>query len=333
MRKLALLIPFLFAPCMSHAEGVDLKATILDLQRQTDAALHAQSSPGDVYRLTKAATWLDIALDELYEDDRTGIVQTSIDQARQLLGASEASMDTPVVTGSEKVREDLWDQSAAMKQDPNAACAMKELAKLDVQLVWAGHEKWESGWSHAEPAVGVAENLAYDAQQEIRRCALARQKAASMAVAAAGAASADEAGGGMGKTKTVTLTVEKYSFSTDALFQFDKSGVESLVAGGARRLGALAASIKGWKSIDRIEIVGHTDRIGSDDYNQALSDRRAASVRDYLVTRGLPADKTSVRGMGETKPLVHCNGTKQDAALIACLQPNRRVEITVQGEK
>ena len=78
-------------------------------------------------------------------------------------------------------------------------------------------------------------------------------------------------------------------------------------------------------------MTGHTDRIGSAEYNQKLSKQRADAVRDYLVSKGVDRTKIETIGMGEKQPVVQCN-QKEMKALIACLQPNRRVEVQVKGE-
>ena len=78
-------------------------------------------------------------------------------------------------------------------------------------------------------------------------------------------------------------------------------------------------------------VVGHTDRIGSDDYNMALSQRRAQTVANYLSSRGVPADVIRAECAGETQPAVECSDKFGRSELIACLQPNRRVEIQVTG--
>jgi outer membrane protein OmpA-like peptidoglycan-associated protein len=74
-----------------------------------------------------------------------------------------------------------------------------------------------------------------------------------------------------------------------------------------------------------VEVEGHTDSVGNDSYNQALSDRRANSVRDYLVQQGIAANSIVSRGYGESKPLV-----SNDTA--AGRQQNRRVELVLSGE-
>jgi OOP family OmpA-OmpF porin len=78
-------------------------------------------------------------------------------------------------------------------------------------------------------------------------------------------------------------------------------------------------------------VTGHTDRIGSAEYNLKLSKQRADAVRDYLISKGVDRTKIETIGMGEKEPVVQCN-QKEMKALIACLQPNRRVDVQVKGE-
>ena len=81
-----------------------------------------------------------------------------------------------------------------------------------------------------------------------------------------------------------------------------------------------------------MRITGYTDRIGPQAYNLKLSQRRADSVKAYLVGKGIAASRLSTTGKGEADPVVQCTD-KNHAALIKCLEPNRRVDvedITVQ---
>jgi len=81
--------------------------------------------------------------------------------------------------------------------------------------------------------------------------------------------------------------------------------------------------------------VGHTDRLGSDAYNQKLSERRAASVKTYLVSKGIDANRVYTEGKGEKNPVTkadQCPGPKSKK-VIECLQPDRRVDIELIGTK
>lgn len=111
----------------------------------------------------------------------------------------------------------------------------------------------------------------------------------------------------------------------DFLFDFDK---DALSAQGAMELDRLASEIlAGGRSTT--DIVGHTDRLGSRAYNQALSERRARTVAEYLAGRGVPADGIRTSGRGPDMPAKACEGTRSTPELRACLAPNRRVSITV----
>lgn len=116
-------------------------------------------------------------------------------------------------------------------------------------------------------------------------------------------------------------------------FAFDQSAVgpEGRVA-----LDTFSRSLGG-AGFDGITIDGYTDRIGTPAYNRALSLRRAKSVKAYLVDKArLDPAKISTAGRGATGPVTRsadCKGTKRTAALIECLQPDRRVEVAVRGAR
>ena len=294
-------------------------ARIEQLQRQADRLGFA--APGmNRYTLSKARAWLDLALDEYHEKDRSGIVQDASAEAAALLQALQGNPSFEAAAAlhpyaSEKVRSDLWEQVDAMKRHSEFSCAARKIAELEVQLVWTGHEKWESGWSHAEPYARIAENLAYEAQRELDACAL-KHTPPPVVVA---------------QQTVERLVVEQRTLATDTLFAFDRAGVEYLVSGGRQKLDRLADQLKTWKSLKRIELIGHTDRLGPDTYNQTLSESRAEHIRQYLASRGIAANLIEARGRGEAEPVVQCQAQRSRSALIECLQPNRRVDITIQG--
>ena len=119
----------------------------------------------------------------------------------------------------------------------------------------------------------------------------------------------------------------------DALFPFGKFAEQDMRPAGRQQLDELATELKSLDSSARITITGHTDRLGSDAYNQRLSQQRAETVRGYLAARGVPGAQMSAQGMGEHQPVAECGGKMARKELIACLEPNRRVEIEVTGEK
>ena len=84
-------------------------------------------------------------------------------------------------------------------------------------------------------------------------------------------------------------------------------------------------------NLEVVIAVGHADRIGSDAYNMRLSVRRADSVKAYLVSKGIAASRIYTEGKGERQPVKECKGDKKTKELIACLEPNRRVETEAVG--
>ena len=125
--------------------------------------------------------------------------------------------------------------------------------------------------------------------------------------------------------------VQRITLASKALFDFDKAVLKP--EGKAAIDSEIISRLANVQRLELVLVTGHTDRIGSQRYNQRLSERRADAVRDYLVSRGVPRDKIETLGMGKTQPVpgVVCN-QKALKALIACLAPNRRVEIEVKGE-
>jgi outer membrane protein OmpA-like peptidoglycan-associated protein len=123
----------------------------------------------------------------------------------------------------------------------------------------------------------------------------------------------------------------KITFSADALFDFDKAVLKSE---GKQSLDNLMSKLGNVK-YDGIVAVGYTDRIGNEDYNKRLSVRRANAVKSYLVAnKGVDASNVFVNGKGEANPVTGttCIGKGMPTKkLIACLQPDRRVEIEISG--
>jgi OmpA-OmpF porin, OOP family len=125
----------------------------------------------------------------------------------------------------------------------------------------------------------------------------------------------------------------RVSLSADSLFDFDRS---TLKPAGQQALDKLIGDLRGVQ-YDTIRVTGHTDRLGRHDYNMKLSTRRAEAVGAYLVQAGgIAAGKISATGVDGADPVTKagdCKGSKPTPALIACLQPDRRVEVEVTGTR
>ncbi|MDR2637717.1 MAG: OmpA family protein [Zoogloeaceae bacterium] len=127
----------------------------------------------------------------------------------------------------------------------------------------------------------------------------------------------------------------KITLAADALFDFNKA---VLRPEGKAKLDEVIAQIGGI-NLEVILAVGHTDRIGKDAYNQKLSEKRAAAVKQYLIDNGIEANRIYTEGKGETQPVTgeSCRNLGAESGrnkkLVECLQPDRRVDIEVIGTK
>jgi len=113
---------------------------------------------------------------------------------------------------------------------------------------------------------------------------------------------------------------EKMTVSAEALFDHDKSALKPEGKAALQELGD-SIKAKGARVVD-IDVIGHTDSDGTEEYNQALSERRARSVADYLISEGVDPSIIDVSGQGELNP-VASNATREGRAL------NRRVDVHV----
>jgi OOP family OmpA-OmpF porin len=276
-------------------------------------------APVTSYPWAKAQCWLDMARQNYHENDRGPVIGEAVAESVKLIDALEKGttpeLRTPLIGGSVRLREDLWARAERGRTGPGASCVAAQAACLDVQLVWMGHEYAEGGWRHANPYIGMAETMAQ--RMEADQAACATPVAAAPAPAPA--------------PVVVERVIERLVLATDAVFQFDRSGMNDVGAAGRARLDTLAARAKGLKGIERIVLVGHTDRLGDADYNQHLSLQRATTVRDHLVARGIDATLFTVEGRGSREPIKSCADSLPRAALIQCLQDNRRVEVEIRG--
>jgi OOP family OmpA-OmpF porin len=146
-------------------------------------------------------------------------------------------------------------------------------------------------------------------------CATAKESPADVPAAAAPAPVVME--------EKVSYSVYLMALESDESFGFDSSELSS---GAMSDLDHVAAAANQFDS-PSINITGYTDRIGSDDYNMGLSQRRADAVGAYLASKGVPAAGIHTTGKGSSNPVVECEGGMSSADIIECLAPNRRTTV------
>jgi OmpA-OmpF porin, OOP family len=355
---LSLLMPFAFIGCAQNAikneaPGPGSQTTGLTQQQQRITEdkvladrktidglqlrlrkLNESGIPQNNYPLAKAQCWLDTAKTQYHENDRTGYIEESLTESQKIIQALEADknaragFETPLVARSTRLRDDLWMELGKFKNNAaTLACNARTVACAEVRLVRAGHADEQTGWRAATPHVMMVEDSLRRAASEAASCpgpvvAAAPAPVAPVVVAAAPAPA----------PVVREVTKETFVILADTLFQFDKSSRDQMLPGGKERLDAVASRLKSYQSIATLSIAGHTDRLGSEGYNLPLSERRAATVLEYLNGLGVKAAKSEAIGKGEREPVSkQCSDKLPRAQLIACLQPDRRVTIEVTG--
>jgi outer membrane protein OmpA-like peptidoglycan-associated protein len=275
------------------------------------------------YHLSKAQCWLDVSFHEYTRNDRGPFPQAALSESEKLVvameqGASPLPTDTPLVGEAVMLRTDLWERARALRGEVGFECAAQKTACAEVELVHAGNEHAQQQWRHAKPYVQKAEDLLAQASSEAASCrADAAARAAIVpAVASTGAARANW-------------------FGVEVVFAFDRSGVADIRPASRAQLEALAERLKRDNLVvESVELVGHADRLnrtGNAAYNQALSEKRVATVRDELVRLGVEPVRISTSARGDGTPVVDCSGRGlSGAALQECLLPNRRVDVQVR---
>ena len=256
--------------------------------------------------------------------------------------AAQTAEESRVMAVKQKQEEEAQAQAAAEKRAAEDRAAK---ARADAETQAKARADAEAARQQAEAAKAEALKAA---QEAARQKAEAEQaKAEALAQQQALAAEADKARQAAAQSEQLRQQAEKekqelrarllqqlntvlatrdtarglIANMSDVLF---KSGSFELLAGARERLAKVSGIVLAYPSL-RLSVEGHTDSIGSDEYNQQLSERRAESVRDYLVQQGIAADSVSASGFGKTAP-VASNDTPEGR------QQNRRVELVLSGD-
>jgi outer membrane protein OmpA-like peptidoglycan-associated protein len=292
-------------------------------------AINAGGRPLRDYHLAKAQCWLDVSFHEYSRNDRGPFPQDALAQADQLASGMQGGQPplgwaTPLVSGAERLRPDLWARAEALRDHTGWRCAQAKAACAEVELVHAGHEQAQLQWRHAKPYVQIAEDLVAEAQVLAERC----DPPAPPPVARVAP-----------PPPPVVLPPPPVPLQLGAsvVFSFDRHGEADMRPFSVAQLEALVAQVKAdGLVLQRVQLAGHADRLngtGHDDYNQRLSEKRVATVRAALARLGLPGLDTvpvSTAAFGDGRQVQACSGRfGSTAELQECLLPNRRVEVLV----
>ncbi len=293
-------------------------------QRITDPAIHAdheayEATQGRIqalndggrpirdYHLSKAQCWLDVSFHEYSRNDRSDFPQLALTESEKLIvgmeqGVQPMPTDTPLVNDAKYLRDDLWQRLRVLHDSPGFVCAAQQVACGEVELVHAGNEFNQQQWRHSKPYIQIAEELVNDAEASARQCA------AAPAVEAAAPG----------------------PLVANVLFEFDRDGYRDIRTYSLESVDRALASIGSEQlQLQSVALVGHADRMQGRgfDANQALSERRAKTLRALLIGRGIDPSKIRYEYKGDTQQVQQCAGVTPRAALLECLLPNRRVEV------
>ncbi len=270
----------------------------------------------DNYFGSKAQCWINAGKEEYALHDNWGFVEEAIGEASRLTGSLETGNGltpaNPSLRTVATLRPDLWEQLSKISADPrfpHCPQAQALIACSEVELMHAGHEAWTRAYGDANKRVEKIQSQLAHSDQALASCTLPIPPAPVPAP-----------------------LPEVISLSADALFVFDRGDVAGIKTEGRRKLDEISAQLRGTDLIEKVEISGYTDRLGSTAYNLKLSQQRANSVKQYLQAKGvtMPID-AQARGYGKAHPGTDCTMRDKDA-LVHCLQPDRRVEIRLVGK-
>ena len=101
----------------------------------------------------------------------------------------------------------------------------------------------------------------------------------------------------------------RFDMNATAYFGFDKANLQ---AAGKHALNAMAKEANSRGTVQSVEIIGHADCVGSVEYNQKLSERRAKAAADYLMSLGMPANKITTKGVGKSQATMGCSASVKE---------------------
>jgi len=308
------------------------RTSVLALSCAAAGAQAASDAPQAAYWEAKAQCWADLARAELAQGDVHGTPATAADNAKRIRDALAAGQE-PAADAEQPIfarqlmpsddprhgrpawQQDIATISATLARYQGSQCRTPSSACLEVAQasVWENMEETQGArWNHGRPEIDKALTLASQAAAEFESSCQQPKLLKGVDVAA-------------------VKPLEVIDMPADALFRFDKGDAASILPGGRQAVQALASRARSYGDrVASLEVVGYTDRLGDASYNLALSQQRAATIGSLL---GLPTASIPVatRGAGSSESVTGaaCNVVRERAALIRCLQPDRRVMVRI----
>lgn len=295
--------------------------------------LNDRGRPVADYFLSKAQCWLDVSFHEYTRNDRSAFPQEAMTESEKLIvgmerGDRELPLDTALVNGAARLRQDLWDRAALLKQHPGWRCAQQAVACAEVELVHAGNEFNQQQWRHAKPYVQIAEDLVGRADEQAQACIKVEPKPEPKIVE---------------KIIEREVIVEKLrdeesNIGTNVVFRFDKHTEGDVYKFSIAQLKtALSKARAADRTLLKVRLEGHADRLnstGQNTYNDKLSEKRVNTVKGMLTRLGVDAGLIEVSWRGDHEQVEGCKESfKSQAELQECLLPNRRVEVIFETKK
>lgn len=325
--------------------GID-RTTPMQLFEARNAVRIAHIAAGDKYAtsiLSKADQQL-MKAETTYRQKQGKAAIESI--ARETTQTAE---EARVMAVKQRAEDEAQAKAAA---DKLAAEEREAKAHADAEAQGRRRAEAEEAQKQAEAAKAEAERLKAEAEQEAQEAARQREeaeKAKAEAVAQQQALAAETAKAQQAAAQSDQLRQqaekEKQELRARLLQQLNavlatrdsarglianmsdvlfKTGSSDLMPAARERLAKVSGIVLAYPSL-HLQVEGHTDSVGGDEYNQGLSERRAGAVRDYLVQQGIVADSIDARGFGKTVPIAS-NDTAEGR------QQNRRVELVLSGD-
>ena len=332
--------------------GIDRK-TPLELFEARNAVRIARIAQADKYAassLSKAEQQLKNA-EEVYsrKSDKKSVeaaardVVETAEEARVMAVKQKAEQDAQArVAGEKRAAEEQAAAEIKRRQDAELARQQAEAAKADAIRMRQEAEKAAADAARQKAEAEQATAAAVVQQQAAQAAAeqAARDKAAAVDQQRAAEAEADKARQAAAKAESEKAELRAQLLNqlnsilqtrdsarglivnmSDVLFD---TGSYTLKPGAREKLAKISGIVLAHPGLN-LQIEGHTDSVGTDEFNQQLSERRADSVRDFLAEQGVPASSITAHGFGKTQP-VASNDTAEGR------QRNRRVELVVNGD-